>query len=339
VSTDARAIVLLMLCSILLVVTNGVQAHDARPVYIEITEQTESVFQLQWKVPVAVPLFAQPTVVMPEPCDPLGEPIISQQAGAYFHQQGFSCPGGLSGHRMTLRFPSSNPSLSSLVQVNLLNGEHHTQVLSPGADSWEIPESENFWNVAGQYTLLGIKHILLGVDHLLFVACLVFIAGNMRRILITITGFTLAHSITLVLSTLQIVRLPSAPVEAAIALSIAFLAHEIVVGKREQSWTWRYPVTVSASFGLLHGCGFAAALLEVGLPQTELPAALLFFNIGVEIGQIVFVLTLAATALFLARIFETAPGHLLEHRRVNLAGSYLIGCLASFWLLERIGGF
>lgn len=314
-------------------------AHDARPVYIEINEQEGGLFQVQWKVPVSVPLPAQPAVKMPEQCNPVGDNVAAPQGDAIFYQRYFRCAGGLSGHELALIYPGNNPSLSALFRVNLANGERHSQVLRPGQQGWTVPEAENFWGVSGQYTVLGVEHIFLGVDHLLFVACLVFIAGTFRRILITITGFTLAHSLTLFLSALGIVRLPVAPVEAAIALSIAFLAHEIAVGRRERSWTWRYPVTVSTSFGLLHGFGFASVLLELGLPQLELVPALLFFNVGVEIGQITFVLSLAAIALIIARVLNTRIPALLEHRRVNLTGSYIIGCLAAYWLVQRIGAF
>ena len=317
----------------------NLHAHDARPVYVEINERSGGVFQVQWKVPVSVPPPAHPGVEMPAHCEPLEEPTVSRQGDALFYQRHFSCPQGISASPLALVYPGSNPSLSALFQVNLENGERHTQVLRPGRQSWTVPEAENFWNVAGQYTILGVEHIFLGMDHLLFVACLVFIAGTFRRILITITGFTLAHSLTLALSTLGVVQLPIAPVEAAIALSIAFLAHEIAVGRRDKSWTWRYPVVVSTSFGLLHGFGFASVLQELGLPQTELVSGLLFFNVGVEIGQIAFVLILAGIALLLASALKQRVAALLEHRRLNLAGSYLIGIVAVYWLIERTAGF
>ena len=158
---------------------------------------------------------------------------------------------------------------------------------------------EEVTTVAVQYTWLGMEHIWIGFDHLLFVLCLIWIAGSLRRILITITGFTLAHSVTLALSALQIVVLPVPPIEAVIALSVLFLATEIARGEggfngakgangASGALTWRYPIAVSSTFGLLHGLGFAAVLNEIGLPQTELVTGLVFFNVGVEIGQVVF---------------------------------------------------
>jgi hydrogenase/urease accessory protein HupE len=176
----------------------------------------------------------------------------------------------------------------------------------------------------------------------LFVACLLFIARTPRRLLITITGFTAAHSITLALSTLDLVRIPTPPVEAAIALSVVFMAWEIVRGD-ETSLTHRFPVAVSSSFGLLHGFGFAAVLRDIGLPQTELPTALLFFNGGVEIGQILFVFTLLA-AFFVLRpimvwLLQSARDGEVHWSTATVPASYLIGSVASFWMIDRIAGF
>ncbi len=181
-----------------------------------------------------------------------------------------------------------------------------------------------------------MRHILGGYDHLLFVACLIFIARSPRRILVTITGFTIAHSITLALSTLEWVRVPVPPVEVVIALSIVFVAREIAREKRD-SLTWRYPIAVSSSFGLLHGFGFAAVLRDIGLPQIELPTALLFFNLGVEVGQIIFVTGLLIVALGGARILRL--GQAASHRRLEQFVAYGVGCMAVFWTFERLSIF
>jgi hydrogenase/urease accessory protein HupE len=197
------------------------------------------------------------------------------------------------GRRVGIEFPIINPSLSTLYRIHLANGEEHLQILKPDESEWTVPAAEERFAIAWEYTALGIEHIWIGIDHLLFVACLLFIAGTPRRLLITITGFTVAHSITLALSALDLVRIPTPPVEAAIALSVVFMAWEIAK-QDTTSLAYRYPVTIAASFGLLHGFGFAAVLRDIGLPQTELPTALLFFNVGVEIGQILFVAVLLA---------------------------------------------
>ena len=267
-------------------------AHESRPIFVQINETSENQFSVQWKIPPSIPNYALPAVIFPDHCSIQGELVFAQRPEAYIGQKNYICEKGLSGEMLAIQFPTINPSVSSLFRLSLINGEVHSHILKPGEEHWTVPEAESTWGVAKDYTQLGIQHIWEGVDHLLFVACLIFIARTTRRILITITGFTLAHSLTLALSTLQIVELPVPPVEAAIALSIVFLAVEMARND-QSSWTYRFPITVSTSFGLLHGFGFATVLREIGLPQTELPAALLFFNVGVEIGQIVFVLGLA----------------------------------------------
>jgi hypothetical protein len=183
-------------------------------------------------------------------------------------QQVFACDAGLSGRKVGIRFPDINPSLSTLYKVRFANGEEHVKILKPGQDDWTVPAAENRFGVAKEYTLLGIEHIWAGIDHLLFVACLLFVAQTPRRLLITITGFTVAHSITLALSTLDVVRIATPPVEAVIALSVVFLAWEIAK-QDDASLAYRFPVAVSASFGLLHGFGFAAVLRDIGMPQTR----------------------------------------------------------------------
>ncbi|MBW2190201.1 MAG: HupE/UreJ family protein [Deltaproteobacteria bacterium] len=186
-----------------------------------------------------------------------------------------------------------------------------------------------------------MQHILGGYDHLLFLVCLLLIAGTGRRILVTITGFTIAHSVTLALSALGVVRVPVAPVEAAIALSIVFLAVEIVRGDPD-SLTYRYPIAVAASFGLLHGFGFAAVLGETGLPQTEIPAALFFFNLGVEVGQIafvvgiIFVYQLARSALGALGLRALAADRL---HQLRTPAAYAVGSLASLWMIQRVATF
>ena len=188
------------------------------------------------------------------------------------------------------------------------------------------------------YIKIGIEHILIGLDHLLFVACLVYISGTRKKLLYTITGFTLAHSVTLFLSATNIIVIPIEPVEAVIALSIIFLAWEIAKNK-QHSLSLRYPVLVSSSFGLLHGFGFAAVLSDIGLPETEKLLALLSFNIGVELGQLLFVL-----ALFLVVKFASVLYKWLKHKPLTLAMlrlpiSYLCGITATFWLIERLAAF
>ncbi len=173
-------------------------------------------------------------------------------------------------------------------------------------------------------------------------ACLLFIARTKRRLLITITGFTIAHSITLALSALDLVRIPTPPVEAAIALSVVFMAWEIAK-QDTTSLAYRYPIAIAVSFGLLHGFGFAAVLRDIGLPQVELPTALLFFNVGVEIGQVLFVGALLVAFLLvrpaLVRYLKPEPGAIPHWTSLTTPASYIIGGLASYWMIDRVTGF
>jgi hydrogenase/urease accessory protein HupE len=219
------------------------------------------------------------------------------------------------------------------------DGETQTTRLAPSAPHFIIGASPSWRGVAGAYLGLGVKHILGGLDHLLFVACLVLLTGWSRRLLVTITGFTLAHSVTLALATLGLVQVPIAAVEVMIALSVVFVASEIVRGRRD-SLTQRYPVLVSSAFGLLHGFGFAAVLHEIGLPSSAIPTALLFFNVGVEVGQILFVLVLAIVICGFCGLVKLALSRDAWSGRVRapvtLVGVYAIGGVACFWLILRV---
>lgn len=334
----ARRVVLVCL----LLITAPAAAHDSRPNFVEIIETAPDVFSVQWKIPATVPNAALPTIGMPENCSTDARLATQQAGGAYQGRVNYSCADGLSGQTVRIEFPIINPSLSSLFQVRLANGEQYVKILKPSESSWTIPDAENKVAVAGQYTLLGIEHIWIGIDHLLFVACLLLIARTPRKVLITVTGFTVAHSITLALSVLDLIRIPTPPVEAAIALSVVFLAWEIVKDDETQL-TFRYPVAVSTSFGLLHGLGFAAVLRDIGLPQTQLPTALLFFNVGVEIGQVLFLLVLIAAFLVLRpvlrRLLRVDDEHGVKWASLTTPASYVIGGLASYWMFDRISGF
>ncbi len=330
------------LLALLSVLASVAQAHDARPNYVQITETTPKVYSVMWKVPASVPGAALPYPTLPDGCVADRQAAWREAGAEFLGQQVFTCDAGLSGRTVGIRFPVINPSLSTLYKIRLANGEEHLKILKPGQDEWTVPDAESRFGVAKEYTVLGIQHIWAGIDHLLFVACLLFIARTPRRLLVTITGFTVAHSITLALSTLDMLRIPTPPVEAAIALSVVFLASEIIRDD-DRSLTYRFPVAVSVTFGLLHGFGFAAVLRDIGMPQTELPTALLFFNVGVEIGQVLFVVALLAAFLLfrplLTRLLQ-APGDPNAHwESLTVPASYIIGSIASYWMIDRITGF
>ena len=220
----------------------------------------------------------------------------------------------------------------ALLRVGFADGNTFVERLTPGSPQATIPASQSSWQVAATYLGQGIEHILFGFDHLLFVAALLLIIGDWRVLMKTITAFTIAHSITLTLATLGLVTLPSGPVEALIALSILLVAAEAVRMRRgETSLAITWPWIVAFAFGLLHGFGFAGALRELGLPQGDIPLALFSFNVGVEVGQLIFV---AAILLVVAAPFgRSSP---CRSRRFTVA-AYAIGIIASFWVIERVG--
>ena len=317
----------------------GVQAHDVRPNTVRIVETAEEVYSVAWKVPASLPVDSLPYPALPADCTSEQAPTWRSTGAAYLGQQTFRCTEGLAGRVVGIAYPGINPSLRTIYTVSLGSGAEHIRILGPDEDEWVIPATPEPFAVAVEYTWHGVVHIWIGIDHLLFVACLMFIARTPRRLLLTITGFTVAHSITLALSALDLVRVPTPPVEATIALSVVFLAWEIA-RNRPESLTHRLPVVVSVAFGLLHGFGFATVLREVGLPSTELPIALLFFNIGVEIGQILFVLALfAGYALLRVLVRQSTDGNGGHALRLAVPASYVIGTVASFWMIERIVGF
>lgn len=317
----------------------GVEAHDARPNTVRIVETAEHVYSVAWKVPASLPVDALPYPTLPADCAPGQAPTWRSTGGAYHGQQTVRCANGLAGRAVGIAYPGINPALRTIYTVSLDSGAEHLRILGPDEGEWVIPATPEPFAVALEYTWHGVVHIWIGVDHLLFVACLMFIARTPRRLLLTITGFTVAHSITLALSALDLVRVPTPPVEATIALSVVFLAWEIARGNPD-SLTQRLPVVVSVAFGLLHGFGFATVLREVGLPSTELPIALLFFNIGVEIGQVLFVVALFA-GYALLRVLARRPTNADPDHVQSLAvpASYVIGTVASFWMIERVVGF
>jgi hydrogenase/urease accessory protein HupE len=224
-----------------------------------------------------------------------------------------------------------------LVRVQMLDGTHSSTLVRPSQPWVDIATSQGPLAVAGAYLSHGIEHILFGFDHLLFVLGLILIVRNTRMLLLTVTGFTVAHSITLSLATLGIVHVPGPPVEACIALSILLLASEILRRQRGEpsltaAWPWW---AVAFSFGLLHGLGFASALIDIGLPQGDIPLALLAFNIGVEVGQLAFIAAVLGV-IQLAKQFRIPD--IFEYR-LRTVTAYGVGVVAAFWFVERLAGF
>lgn len=322
------------------------RADEYRPAFLELKQTSSDEFGVLWKVPTTGGMRSNLYLRLAADVA-LATPVRGSMVGAAFIERfNIRRDGGLAGTEIVVQ-GLTGASTDVLVRIERLDGSTEVARLAAANPSFRVEGSLTRMEVASSYTFFGIEHILEGIDHLLFVACLIFVAGSARRILITISGFTIAHSITLTLAALNLVRLPIPPIEAVIALSIVFLAREIALERRD-TLTWRYPIAVSASFGLLHGFGFASALGEIGLPQTEIPVALFAFNVGVEIGQILFVATLVLCAwvitklvlrfgatrnLALSAVGSTRPLFWLQ--QIEKPAAYLVGSVTIIWTLER----
>lgn len=319
-----------------------VQAHEVRPGYLELRQTATDTYDLLFKIPALDEEFRLGLYVsLPEGTQDVGVPRSLFTGGAYVERRTIRRNGGLTGQTIGIEGLSSTFT-DVLVRVQDLVGATHSDRLTPTKPSFVLKASEGASEVAVIYLRLGVEHILFGFDHLLFVLALVILVRDWRRVAITVTAFTVAHSITLAAATLGFVHVPGRPVEATIALSIVLVAVEIVNARRGRpSLTARWPWVVAFTFGLLHGFGFAGALSEVGLPQHAIPLALLFFNIGIEVGQLAFVAFVMATAWLLPRalVYIAPVSRSLTRTRLDVAAAYAIGTLAAYWLIERTMGF
>jgi len=315
----------------------AVRAHEIRPGYLELRSLADGRYAVLWKVPTRGNLRMALEPVFPSGCEattPISSYVVP---GAIVERWTISCADGLLGRPISV--DGLEATLTDvLLRVELESGETRTARLRPSVPFHVLEEALVRTDVAVTYLRLGFEHILGGFDHLLFVLALLLIVRGRRRLLVTITSFTLAHSITLSVAVLGFVDVAQAPVEATIALSILLLASEIMgsrssEGAKEASLVRRYPWIVAFVFGLLHGFGFAGALSEVGLPAAAIPVALLFFNIGVEVGQISFVVLVLALMAVVERLDLSWP------RSAWRVLTYAIGSLAAFWTVQRIVGF
>ena len=312
---------------------SSIQADEIRPGYLEINSIGEQAYKVKWKVPMRGEMVLSLKPLMPTNCKIT--PSNRQSVGnALIENWSMQCSNGLAGEKITIN-GLENTVTDALVRITHADGFSSLNRLTPTEVSFQVPEKQSMWDVTKTYTIIGIEHILLGIDHLLFVFALLLIVTNFKRLVGTITAFTVAHSITLVSATLGWISVPQAPVEAVIALSILFLAVEIIhaqqgkIGLAEKS-----PWIIAFIFGLLHGFGFAGALAEVGLPQQSIPQALFFFNVGVELGQLMFVL---ATLFFGWLLKRVITQKILSRGELTIA--YMIGSLSAFWFFERTYSF
>ncbi len=319
---------------LLLMFTAVTQAHEVRPGYLDLRESEPDQFDALWKVPASGDLRLGIYPLLPDNCENTSRIVTRSVGGSFTDRWGVSCPGGLEGG--TIYIDGLAGTLTdTLVQISLLDGTSRVSRLTSASPSFIVPAAPTWQQTAVTYLGLGVEHILLGIDHLLFVLALLLLVRGWRQVLITITAFTGAHSITLAAATLGWVHVPQSPVEAVIALSIVLVAAEIVHRERgRSSFAQQWPWAIAFTFGLLHGFGFAGALNEIGLPQQAIPLALLFFNIGVESGQILFIVAVYLVWALSKRIVVRLPARITSY-----GPAYAIGIVAAFWTIERIAGF
>jgi hypothetical protein len=306
-------------------------AHESRPAYLEINETAPGRYDVLWRTPLNAGMRLPILLKFPDDVRNITEPTTQELPDSIIERRLIDARGnGLAGKRID--FVGLQGTITDvLVRVHMHDGSLSTTLVHPSKAWVEIGATRGALAVAGTYVVHGIEHISFGVDHLLFVLGLLLIVQNRWMLLKTVTAFTVAHSITLAIATFGYADAPVVPLNAAIALSILFLGPEIVRSWRgETSITIRKPWLVAFLFGLLHGFGFAGALTSAGLPRQDLPLALLSFNVGVEIGQVAFVLLI----ILLERSFRQ-----LEIRWANWARSlpgYVVGSLGAFWTIQRV---
>ena len=304
-------------------------AHEVRPGFLELRETGPDTYSFLWKKPSGGEIEIYIAPIIPKECRLATSGQQQLTPGALVVRGTLRCEGGIQGKTVAIDGLESTIT-DVIIRVHHADGRLESHLLKPVNPSVTLGAQTTGWQRSRAYLRLGIEHILLGIDHLLFVLGLLLIVGDRWMLVKTITSFTIAHSITLAIATLGYASAPIAPLNASIALSILFLGPEIVRRWRGQtSFTIRHPWVVAFAFGLLHGFGFASGLTTMGLPQAEIPLALLLFNVGVEIGQIFFVVMI----VLLERAFRT-----LEIRWPRLVAAmpgYAVGSLGAYWTIQR----
>jgi hydrogenase/urease accessory protein HupE len=324
-----------LLCFILLAaLTRNISAHEVRPAYLQLRQTASDSYDVFWKVPalgdnMRLSLYVQ----LPATCSNLTPPRGFFSTGAYTEQWSVTCPVGLAGS--AIRIAGLTATLTDvLVRVERLDGSAQVTRLTPSSSSFIVEAAPHRFEVARTYLVLGIEHILTGVDHLLFVSGLLLLVTGFRRLLATVSAFTLSHTVTLTLATLGFVHVPPAPVEAVIALSILFVAYEVLrKNENPNGLAQRKPWLVAFTFGLLHGLGFAGGLSAAGLPAGHIPLALAFFSAGVEVGHFSFVATAVLSIAAARKWLDVLPAW------SSRIPPYAIGSMASYWLIARLAAF
>jgi hydrogenase/urease accessory protein HupE len=309
-------------------------AHEVRPAYLQLHQTGADTYDVFWKVPaVGDTMRLSLYVRLPQTCSNLKQPHGFFANGAYTEQWSVACQGGLAGS--TVRIDGLTATLTDvLVRVERLDGSTQVTRITSSSPTFVVETTPHRFEVARTYLVLGIEHILTGVDHLLFVSGLLLLVSGVRRLLLTVSAFTFSHTVTLTLATLGFVNVPPAPVEAVIALSILFVAYEVLRKNENPSGlAQRKPWLVAFSFGLLHGLGFAGGLSAAGLPAGHIPLALGFFSAGVEVGHFSFVATALLSIAAARKWLQDLPAWFWR------VPPYAIGSVASYWLIARLAAF
>ncbi len=303
-------------------------AHEVNPAFLELTETESGQFDVVWKQPIKDGRRLKLDPVFPEDCE-ASAMVLEGAVGAVVSRWTLSC----ALNEGEIRVDGLDRTLTDVfVQIHRIDGSVASVVLKPAAAAFELGEETSSAPLLA-YFRIGVDHIIFGYDHLLFVLGLCLLVRP-AQLLLTVTAFTVAHSITLGLSTLAGITLPGPPVESVIALSLILLAREAITLQRGgRSLTSQYSWAIAFGFGLVHGFGFAGALADIGLPKDQEIWALLLFNLGVEAGQGAFVIALAVLAAGLTYVARNWLS------RGKIAAAYLVGVSGTIWLVERVVAF
>jgi hypothetical protein len=317
-----------------------VVAHALEPGFLELQPLGGADWRITWRKPQVNGAPMAIDAVLPESCSPRRGPPPTFDGRAFLAGWIATCEGGLQGGEIRIE-GLERTRTDVLVRFAPEPGAAPQATrLTAASPAFSVPEDPGAFGVFTSYFALGVDHILKGIDHLLFVLMLLFLIRDWRTLLGAVTAFTVAHSLSLAAASLGLIVVPAPPVEAIVALSIAFLAAELLRPPSDQKrLAERYPWSVAFAFGLLHGLGFARALLDVGLPAGDVPLALLAFNLGVEAGQILFIAVVLALGVALARLYPAARAQLAPGAPGLRALAHGVGALAAFWVIERVAGF
>ena len=331
---------LLLVALLLPIAADRAGAHALEPGFLELQALGGDEWRVTWRKPQVGGAPMPIDAVLPEGCDPRRGPAPTFDGRAFLSGWIAACPGGLAGGEIRIEGLEATRT-DVLVRYDLGAGQPPTATrVTAASPAFTVPEAQGALAVFGSYFALGVDHILKGIDHLLFVLMLLLLIRDWRTLLGAVTAFTVAHSLSLAAASLGWIVVPAPPVEAIVALSIAFLAAELLHPPGEEKrLTERYPWAVAFAFGLLHGLGFARALLEIGLPVGDVPLALLAFNLGVEAGQILFIAVVLALGVALARLYPSVRAAFSPGSAGLRAVAYGVGTLAAFWVVERVAGF